>query len=96
MSTALTRMPCPPRSLDDALVIARPAAASRGKNFEVQIGDPLLVGNLIDPCCRTPARVIHQPIEAAPPGEGRIDEPFKVSQMGDIGLHRKHVTPGVP
>ena len=29
-------------------------------------------------------------------GHGRIDEPFKVSQAGDIGPHHNCITPGVP
>ena len=71
-------------------------AANRGQNLEVEVGDPVVVGDLIDPSRGAPARIVHQAVEAAPPGDGGIDEPLKVSQPGDIGLHRKRITPGVP
>ena len=71
-------------------------AASRGQNLEVEVGDPVVVGDLIDPSRGARARVVHQAVEAAPPGDGRIDEPLKVSQAGDVGLHRKRITPRVP
>jgi hypothetical protein len=74
---------------------ARRGAADRGKNLEVQVGDPVVVGDLIDRSCGALARVVHQAVKAPPPGHGRIDEPLEVSQAGDIGLHHKRITPGV-
>ena len=71
-------------------------AANRRENLEVEIGYPVVIGNLIDPSCGALARVVHQAVDASPPGDGRIDEPFKVSQIGDVGLHHKCVAPGVP
>jgi hypothetical protein len=71
-------------------------AANRGKDLEVEVGGPVVVGDLIDPPCGALARVVHQAVQAAPPGDGRIDEPFEVSQPGDIGLHHNCITSGVP
>jgi hypothetical protein len=71
-------------------------AADRGKNLQVKVGDPVVVGDLIDPSRGAPARVVHQAVDAAPPGDGGIDEPLEVSQPGDIGLHRNRITPGIP
>ncbi len=69
---------------------------NRSKNLEVEIIDPVLVGDLIDPSGGALARVVHEAVEATPPIDGRIDEPFEVRQMGDIGLHNKCVAPGAP
>jgi hypothetical protein len=41
------------------------------------------------------ARVVHQAVEAAPPGDGRINKSFKVSRASDVGLHYKCIGPGV-
>ena len=134
-STALTRMPCPPRSLDAALVMASPAAreavvgsdpapgalapmlstltmdpppaaircghcqagAANGReHLEVEVGDPFVVGDLIDPSGGALARVVHQAIEAGPAADGRIDESFKVGRAGDVGLYDQRVAAGVP
>jgi hypothetical protein len=34
-------------------------------------------------------------VEAAPPGDGRINKSFKVSRASDIGLHCRCIAPGV-
>jgi hypothetical protein len=70
-------------------------AANGCKDLEVKVGDPVVVGDLIDPSSGALARVVHQAVEAAPPGDGRINKSFKVSRASDIGLHYKCVTPGV-
>jgi hypothetical protein len=70
-------------------------APNGGKHLEVEVGDPVVVGDLMDPSRGTLARVVHQAVEAAPPGNGRINKSFKVSRASDIGLHRKRITPGV-
>ena len=70
-------------------------AANGRKHLEVEVGDPVIVGDLIDPSRGALARVVHQAVEPAPPGDGRINESFKVSRASDIGLHRKCITPGV-
>jgi hypothetical protein len=36
-------------------------------------------------------RVVHQAVEAAPPGNGRIDEPFKVSQALNCAQRRASI-----
>jgi hypothetical protein len=75
---------------------AQPGAADRCKDLEVEIGDPDLVGDLIDSPCGALTRIVYEAVEAAPPRHGRVDEPFKVRQAGDVGLHHKCITPGVP
>src|SRR6185437_7712420 len=70
-------------------------AAYGGKHLEVEVVEPVVVGDLIDPSRGALARVVHQAVDAAPPGDGRIDKSFKVSRAGDIGLHHKCITPGV-
>ena len=61
-------------------------AANGCKHLEVKVGDPVVVGDLIDPPSGALARVVHQAVEAAPPGDGRINKSFKVSRASDIGL----------
>jgi hypothetical protein len=70
-------------------------AANGREHLEIEVGDPFIVGDLIDPSGGARARVVHQAVEATPPGDGRIDKSFKVSRAGDIGLHRQCITPGV-
>jgi hypothetical protein len=70
-------------------------AANGREHLEVKVGDPVIVGDLIDPSPGALARVVHETVEAAPPGDGRINKSFKVSRVSDIGLHRKCITPGV-
>ena len=70
-------------------------AANGREHLEVEVGDPVIVGDLVDPSRGALARVVHQAVEAAPTGDGPRNESFKVSRAGDIGLHRKGITPGV-
>src|ERR1700756_5747572 len=70
-------------------------AANGCEHLEVKVGDPVVVGDLIDPSSGALARVVHETVEAAPSGDGRINKSFKVSRVSDIGLHRKCITPGV-
>ena len=70
-------------------------AANRREHLEVEVGDPVVVGNLIDPSSGAPACVVHQPVKSAPPVDRRGNKPLQVSRARDIGLHRKSVTPGV-
>ena len=54
------------------------------------------MSKLVEPSCGALPRVVDHTVDAAPPRDGRIDESFEVGQSGDIGLHGKSITPGVP
>ena len=85
-----------PATSRDQVRHGQAGAANRTENLEVEVGDPVFVGDLIDRSRGTPARVVDQAVEAAPAVDGRSHEPFKVSRAGDIGLHHKRIAPGVP